>query len=253
MSSAIRFVPTSTPNEQYLIRSASVFDYNATYTVRGKLYITVDTAATAVIFRIANANDPAADTHDLIQLDSTRHVVLDRQGAVQNGSQAGSTVLAVATWYDICLIGTTADMKVYIDNILDATLTKAAGARAASAFMYMADRFAGPTNPLDARLGQWRVWQSALTTGIGSENATEAASETAVKAGAWADWQTPAGITRGDDFSGNGRHWTSHGTLTDEAGPTYSGVAPPTDSVIVTVTATDPQGRTGTRNMTLSL
>lgn len=245
MSSAIRFNPAGS-NFCHLVRSASVPDYNADYTVMWQFYMTNDTVANAVAFYIHSAGETY---YDYWGVDSARKCRLKRQGGAANDTQIGSTVLAVGTFYHLAVVGTTTNIKLYLNGVLEVTVSVATAARGAATTMYSAARSIG-TDQIDGRLSAGRAWQSALTP---AEIVTEMASATAVKASAWADWQTPAGSTRGDDFSVNGRHWTSNGSLTDEAGPTYGGAAPPASSVVVTVTATDPQGRTGTRNLTLSL
>lgn len=216
ISSAIRFNPAV--DNQSLTRSASVLDYNSDYAARGKVYISVDTGADAHIFAIADVADGAnPSSRDLIKLDATRHLALDRNFGA---GATGTTVLSVGTFYDVLLLATSADLNLYLNGILEATYTQGLGGRGASAGMKLGSRLVDVPglSPFNGRIGQWRAWQSLITI---PENTAEGLSISAVKAGTWGDWQTPAGATRVNDFSGNTRHWTANGTVTDEDGPVY--------------------------------
>lgn len=232
ISSAIRFTPTVDAQNIHRIVGA-VIDYNADFAIRGHLYISVDTTVEACIMRLANQDSPAADVHDYLSLDATRHLRVSRQGGVTNDAQSGATVLSVGVYYDWLLLGAAGTLTVYLDNALEATATCAYGGRAASAAMYAGGRSSfTPDHQFNGRLAQIRGWQSLITTGAGSENLAESLSSVAVKSGAWEDWRTPAGPTRVNG-SLNGRDWVPTGTLTDEDGPVYPDAGAPSDVIFV--------------------
>lgn len=218
--SAIRF--ESAVFGEYLSRTASVLDYNTDYTLMAHVYMVSDTADDAMIFQLTYLTGGLEFYRDWLYLDPTRNLILHRTGSSGEAGDTGSQ-LAVGTYYHVAIVGTPSELKLYLNGVLNGIAVQAVGSRDASVGMYIGARWTDvPTRPLDGRVSGMRAWQSALTP---AEIVTEMSSETAIKAGAWADWQTPAGATRVNDFSGNTRHWTANGTLSDEDGPTYGAAA----------------------------
>lgn len=210
MSSAIR---CEAANLEYLSRMAPLPDFNASYTLMAWVYIVSD-AGLMGLLSISDAAFPWAS--DNLYLNGLV-LTCERRVPLGNTGVAGST-LSLANWYHVAMVGTATELKFYLNGVLENTASRAVGARSAAVGMSAGCSYADvPYQFADARLSGIRAGESAYTAG---ELLAERASPTAVKAGAWEDWQTPAGATRTNGAL-NGRDWTANGTLSDEDGPVY--------------------------------
>lgn len=202
-------------------------DYNGNWTIGGQTYISVDTAANATLWYIGNDTLAA---YDELFIDSGRHFAVKR-AADTTATTSGATVLTVGQYYHLAAVSIpgSSTIDLYINGVFEVTHSQTIGSRAApgTAMMLVGARWL-VSQPLNGRMADWRIWTTNLTA---PELVTEKGSATAVKtASLWADYQMPSDATRDDDFSGNARDLTTHGSIADEADPVYGG---PTTPIIV--------------------
>ncbi len=199
---------------QQLKRTSDLLDYRAAYTLMGW-------------FRLNDTDD-----HCLFQLDDTnwfntdasvatpggRYVIFATSGGWQ-GEQGGTNTPTTGTWYHIALVRESASTyKLYVDGALEATFSNDVSGRPAPAEMTVGAQWPSLGRPLDGRVAHLKAWTTGLT--LAEVRAEKPYIAPIKSASLYAWWPTKAGDSeRLLDYSGNGRHWTAVGALSDEADP----------------------------------
>jgi hypothetical protein len=202
----------------YLVRTASVFDYNGDYTLTfAWAYLTGGTAGRGIV---TIGHDDLSD-YDIVETSGGTNKMLGGARAASGSASATSeSTTAIATDDTIyyCALrrtGTTLDVFLGASPTsvtLEATGTCSDAGRATNEQILFNGYQVGGTHSGIGFLGRVRVYESALTE---AEIETELASNSAVKASPWADWPMLDAATAGDDISGNNRDLTTSGIIND--------------------------------------
>lgn len=213
---------------KYLTRTATVIDANSPYTAGG--YVMRTTSNDQAI-RVYGTDDAGGDfsNYESIKVDwfGNPAGIAYTIGATFVGPTYGTTNISAGTWFHLMIVReSVTSLKLYVNGSLEVTLATSISGRAATARMAMGALGGGGEDTTVGVLAAWNAWTRAL-------NATQVASQySAAQAAAvdptnlWAEWLMLAGAGRVNDTSGNARHWTAHGTLTDVSDPpiTYPSV-----------------------------
>jgi nitrate reductase gamma subunit len=200
----------------YLSRSSDVLNYQSAYTWMGWIVVKVDLNAISTIFII---DDGTTTGRDFLRLASDGLLLQMRVDNGGTGSSQDNTTLVVDTFYHVAMVRESAtSCKAYLNGVLDSTNVTDITGRPASTRMNVATRNAG-SNPYNGLVGYQKAWTVALSANaILSEMRSVRPRHQLNSLYAW--WPSRAGATeRAKDYSGNGRHWTETGTLTDEGDP----------------------------------
>lgn len=199
-----------------LLRTSDMLNYNATYTFAGWFYLSVDTNDFAVMFSlnddaVATVRDNLATNNDGTTLRVSLHNGVTAQGVT------GSN-LSTATWYHIAMVRANAtSCTAYLNGVLNITNTLDCSGRVANTRMEVGAIDSRNEFPLNGRCAGLKAWTAPLSAG---ELALEMSGVCPVRLNdlyAW--WPCLSNATRAQDYSGNGRHWTEAGTLTNEDPP----------------------------------
>jgi hypothetical protein len=199
----------------YLIRTASVFDYNGDFTLSFVwAYLTGGSAGRGII---TIGHDDLSD-YDILETESGANKLLGGARAASGSASATSqTTTAIATddtLYYTALRRTGTTLDVFVGTApsgvtLEATGTCSdAGRAAVEQLLFNGYQVAGTHSGIGF-LGRVRAYESALTL---AEIKTELSFNAAQKAGAWASWELPDNTDLNDD-TGNARHLTGSGTI----------------------------------------
>lgn len=203
----------------------SPLDHNAAYTVAGWVKVTVNDATVHNVFVIDRGNFVDYDRLKLDWFNGAGGLQVVN-GGTDSGSQYGTNALTINTYYHLAMVReSTTSLKLYRNGVLEKTVTTSVAARGTATRSSMGALADGSEPSSGLVIAAWNAWTRAL-------DATELTAQMAQAAptnstSLWAEWLMLSGSTRGDDASGNARHWTSHGTLTDTTDPsiTYPGGA----------------------------
>lgn len=197
-----------------LDRTTGLFDYNSTYSCMGYVRIVTDTNATATVFNLGNNSLVSLDT---VQTLSNGTSIITGSCNAGTCNQTASSSLTVGQWYHWALVRTsTTNINFYIDgNLVGSSATNVAG-RVAQTNLDV-----GRTNccsgftgePLNGRVAAVKCWTSAFSE---AQVEAEMNNYSAIAASPWGVWTLQA---TGADSSGNGRNFTTIGTLNVESGP----------------------------------
>lgn len=222
---------------EYLTITSNVININAAYTVAGWLKRTSNNDNPVNLFVIDHGSD--FDNLERIFINSYGQPagIGFSNGAVFSGTAYGPTNIDVDTWYHIAMVReSTTSLKLYVNGVLEATLTDTIVGRAAPARMSMAAQPSGTEGTIGAVLAAWNAWNRALTSTELLAQMAQAAPTDATSL--YAEWLMLAGAGRINDASGNGHPWTANGTLTDTTDPpiTYPSAGGPTPGTMTTNT-----------------
>ena len=196
----------STAASNYMASAAALPASNGTWTAMFRFKISTDTNARVRLFTLAGTGGQTISAV-LSSADGTTFGV--RTGT----TQADGTNLTVGTWYWAALVRNGDVSTVYLDGVQDATQTISAVWTSAGIYL-----FSATIDGLNGCIEGFKLWDAVLSQ---SEIQAEMVSLAPVRTADINRWTplTPAGAgVRDQDRSGNGRHWTENGTLTDETG-----------------------------------
>jgi hypothetical protein len=214
--------------------TTSPLGYNANYTVSFWFKLKAKTASNAYL-----------SIFDLFNAAGTDYAVFGVHGASATVTNLGffsgdtpwvegwgSTSLALNTWYHVAIIRASAtDHKVYLNGVLEATITGNVGAYGTQANMAFGDN--GP----DCVISDAKIWATNLTLAdLQQEMYVIRPVRYLDLYGFWP--MLPGAVERLRDYSGNGRNWNDDGgALTDEDDPPIGWGAPPYVVTVPTVVA----------------
>ena len=205
----------------YVLRTASVFDYNGDYTFMFVWAYTTGGTASRGVWMVGQ--DDLSD-YDIIEAEAAYKLwgLSSTLGGAQQQTSKTTTAIAIDdTLYYTAFrrTGTTVDLFLGTTSAgmtLEATGTLSDASRAAANEIFFNGYNVASPHSSVGFLGRVRVYESALTL---AEIKTEMAVNTAVKAGVWGDWPMPDN-TNLNDQSGNARHFSSSGSIGN--GPTLA-------------------------------
>jgi hypothetical protein len=189
-----------------VLSTTHLLDYTTDYSVCLHVYA-ANLSSVKTLFSINNGT-----YYDYFALiDGVAYI--ETEGA--NGS--GTTTLSTDTWYFITLVRNGVSLEIYINSTLEKNLGVGSPAGRSAPERTEFGGFRAGSNTWNGRIGVARVYTAVLSE---AQMAVEQASPTAVNTtNLWADFQSPLDANRFNDFSGNDRHFTSAGTITDEPNP----------------------------------
>lgn len=155
------------------------------------------------------------------------------RGETSGGTGVDGTSLSVGQDYHIGYTRLGNSLKVYLNGVLDITVTNGP-ADYAAAFMLMGSN---TVSWLNGRLSNIKIWTAELTQ---AEMQLEMMTIRPARFANLYLWTPnfPGATERLLDYSGNGRNWTANGTLTDEDPPPVSWGAKPRIIPAAVVSAT---------------
>jgi hypothetical protein len=203
----------------FFSRTTGLLDYNAAYTFVVDVYFVSGTGGTYMTV-IAMDNGASFTHSDEIGVDdagSFRFIVISNNNFSFVAAQSSTTPVN-STWYRLCLRRRSVTaLDLFVNETLEATSAGDVTGRAASTEMLAAAGYGGGNNNINGRVVPLKAWSTNLSD---AEVVAEMRQITPVR---WTNlygfWPTPFGADRINDYSGNGRNWTSNGTITDEDGP----------------------------------
>ncbi len=208
---ALRLV---TADSQYLRRTTSLLDHNAAYTIAAWV-VFEDDSANQGIWQHGRAEDDY-DNNDTVHFktgDSVLRIYAANAGAFDQA--LGTTVLSVGTWYHVALVRTTAsDMDLYVNGVLDASVSIDTAGRGSSLFWSVGKFEAG--NFASLRTWGMKAWQRALTAAELTREMRTASPSSSKNLHGW--WPFLV-ANRESDYSGNGRTWTANNSPTNGEAP----------------------------------
>lgn len=214
-SSAIRFDAAA----DRILLPSGIFDTTQPYALVFSAYFTSDTGDYSDIWS-ANTNATDGTQDEEVAADFTGANNRWSCWAETTGGATEVTAGTVATgrWYDIAIVRETmSSLRLYVDGVLMLTQTKNVSGRTTPTRLELGGWTSSNLSRLDGRISNLRVWQAALTA---AEVQAERGASAPVRRRDLRGWYPlRPGSQRLLDASGYGRHLTSAGTLTDEAGP----------------------------------
>lgn len=204
----------------YLSRGANLPNYNGEYTWMAWLRFT-DTGWSNLCHIETDGTN-----FDVLELNDTGiQFFLERQvaGASTSSSSANHNE---NQWYHVAMVGTAADLKLYVDGALVLTEVRAVGARGAAVGMACGG-LVGGGDPLDGRLACMKFWDGdALSADEIKQEMWTIRPNLTASGYAW--WPCfPGAAERDQDYGDNGYDWTQNGALTDEDPPPVGWTAKP--------------------------
>lgn len=204
-----------------LLRTSDLLDYKQAYTVMLRVYVSTDTNDFTVIYSV----------NDGLFFQNYEYVGFGGDGLTwriaskhANGTEitASGGTATPETWYHIALVRSAANgtLTLFVDGVQECQLTNdVSTAGGALERMEIGAISQSDFSRFDGRGTEGLAYTAALNS---SEIAAQMASSTAVRtADLWGDWPLQ-GASDLADISGNGRDWSSAGTLTTEDGPVTS-------------------------------
>ncbi len=165
------------------------------------------------------------DTNDyatIVQFNDDYRMTLGSNGTVfqlYNGtSEDDGTNLSTGIWYHLAMTATAiggGTMYGYLNGVQDTTLS---GSGTTTGNLAIGQYPSDTAEQFDGRVFALKSWTAALSA---AELAQEMYSITPVRQTNKYSWwpMFPGSAERLRDYSGDGRSWTEHGTLTDENSP----------------------------------
>jgi hypothetical protein len=216
-------------NADSLIRTASLPNYNSTYTLMGWFMRLADRDDYSTLFYLGT---DSASAYDLATTDvDGTTLALWVSGVAVNGS-----TWAQDTWTHVAVVRESpTSLKLYLNGVLDITNTSDAGTgRSASQRLEVAAY--GIIQWLNGRVAGIKLWDAGLTLAEVQQEIHTLRPQRLTDLNGWYPcW--PGSGERVRDYSGWGRDWTEEGTLTDEDPPPVSYGAPLWVVQVVPVTA----------------
>lgn len=213
---AIRLTAASS---QYLTRtSAPLVDFNADYTFTGWIRFATVSADQIILMMVDGGDD---GSHDIMSVTSGNRFRLSSRTS-WSGVQTDGTSITVAAgqWYHVAVVRSGDDVMLYVDGVLEVTVTHSTAGRGTSDRQVLgAGYFGSATAFTDCRLWGWNQWNVQLDA---TEVATEAAAEQAnavLTTGRVSAWDFD-GANRSNDDVGTA-DWTEVGSPTNEADPGF--------------------------------
>jgi hypothetical protein len=200
-------------------RTASVLDYNSSYTVTQWVYLrATDDART--FFTIRNT-----DNDVFKHLDSALQVWTDARGARTTDYTTVSTsnvTVTTGVWYFCATVYSGNTVSFYMgtessDAVLIGSTSQDVSSRPASQSIIIGGRDTGNYNAMDGAQEAVKVWTRALSdVEIVAEQYTRTAQSTT---NLWAEWKLVDALT---DTSGNSRDLSAIGSTAYESGPSIT-------------------------------
>ena len=191
--------------------ATNVIDYNAPYTWMGYVRKVANTGLNEFIRAYTSAS--GNDGRDSLYVNASNQLV----GSVHTGTNtdtAGSTI-TVGTDYNLTIVReSTTSFKVYLNGVLDITITTNVTGRTASNKSWVGN-YEGAARLFNARLSWMKEWTIGLSADEIKAEMTTIRPLRWDSLYRWVPVWDGAG-NRGQDYSGNARHFTENGTLTDE-------------------------------------
>lgn len=173
-------------------------------TVMGWVRLAVDTNTYASIFQCNNN-----DNEQFVLETGSDGTTLGLY--TFNGSQLGSS-LTPGTWYHMALTWNGTLARAYLNGVLNITNSNVGSDWTQ---VQLGRSYWG--EPLNGNIAYVKAWDATLSLAqIQAEVNVAAAVKTSNLVG---QWLTPSGSGRLLDSSGNGNHFTEHGSITDYANP----------------------------------
>lgn len=205
------------------LNRSSVVDYNSAYTWMAWIYFVGGTSGTWCIPYWVS--DSGWNNNEGIAVDDAapyRFLLFASVATVWNPDATGSVSPTTGVWYHTALVReSTTSLKMYIDGVLQGTVTANVTGRGASTTMSMGNNVSASDSAMDGRVAAIKIWTRALTLAeVNAEMRTIRPLDTTSLWGWYPNF--PGSGERARDYSGNGRNWTEGGTLTDEDPPPVS-------------------------------
>lgn len=205
----------------YLARTTSLWDYNASYTVALWLKLSVDQDNYSHIFAISAG--PGISNFDHIGTDNdgtTLRQEVDGPGV--SNAVTGSS-LSIGTWYHVALVRTSVtEVLVYLNGVLDITNSHGSVASRSAANLAELGQILNIL-PINGLVCHVKIYGAALTV---DEIVQEMRTARPIRTANLYGWWPLFSYTDLVDYSGNGRDLTVNGTLSTEDGPPVSWGAP---------------------------
>lgn len=212
---------------QHLQRTASLWDWNADYTVsfyaRNQAFVDGIWLIGGAILHRGNWWDGSTEGVEIVQHGSPSfpRVCLNTMRDWSGGQPSGTTELFPDTWDHYVFVREGSTVTIYLNGVAEVTRAAASGGSGPSAFTL--GRFLDTYR--DMEVAFVNVWTRALTTGEIEDQMEQGAAVSTTDL--WASWPLEEDE---DDVSGNGRHLTVYGSPTfddsDDPVPYEIGGAP---------------------------
>lgn len=201
-------------NSAYFTRIASVFGYNANYTVTFWIKID-DLAQSQNFFFVRDTGDNNYDGCWDAATSGVQNVDSRLAGQTEKNANSGAFTISSGAWYFMALRRTSVTaLSLFVDTQDRVSLTTddVTARTAANKFGINVDHYID-SSQANALYAQVRIWETDLSDG---ELALEKASSVVVHTDAlWANYPMTNASTAIEDISGNDRDLTANGTPTD--------------------------------------
>lgn len=149
-------------NAKYAFKTSGVVDYNAAYTVALWVRIASFGNGSSKAY-LWSSNAASGNNWDALGTNSSGNLILGVASAADgtNAETAGSTTLALDTWYSVVLVRNSAtDRKVYLNGVQEISATTATASRTAVSKEFVGTRSDG--YGCSAALSDFMHWSRAL-------------------------------------------------------------------------------------------
>lgn len=194
------------------------FPCNEPWTICGWIYLRTEPTGDGFYFYSHSADDSYANG-DIFNITSSSVVRLTtadedhHSGGLEDHS--GATFLNTDQWYFFAAVYDGAGVEVSIDLNVEITSTLTLDDRDGITKMVLGNYVGGGSFFADMRFWGWKAFPTDLDSVALAEEMTQGHP---VASGEWAAWDFEP-TARPNDDSGNGHHWTEHGSPGDEDPP----------------------------------
>lgn len=206
----------------------SIIDESSNATLMGWFHVSGAPAASTFRTFIYYGNDPITDYTQYVWIGhypsgNIRLEVTDGSGFPSIAFGETSPITA-AGWHHLAYVRNGTSHKLYLDGTEVVSVTADLSAQAFTHILLGHDGYANDWDP--TKVAYYREWNSALTL---AEIDAEIIATSPVKA---SPYQVSSFAANAQDSSGNGRHWTTVGTVSYEAQPQWI-YARPSEAITV--------------------
>lgn len=199
-----------------LSRTSDLINYNQPYTSMGWFKLVVDMNARTLFIGLDAGSSSNRDQLRTSSDGTTAQIAVSSAGT---SLEESGSALSLDTWYHLAMRRTdTTVLEMYINGTLNKSVTLDVSSRTAATQMSVG-AYLTNSYPFNGTAFALKAWTVALTAQeIQQEMECIAPRRFENLYAFWPMLMNGNGV-RNLDFSGNGRHWTENGTLTDELPP----------------------------------